>query len=550
MKISKKILFSLVILFSMSCITQLQAQDYDLVILNGRVMDPETMLDAKLNVGVTNGKIAIITPNNITGKETIDATNHVVTAGFIDTHFHALDGLSLKMAARDGVTTGMDLEIGAISVDEWYKAKENAWPLNYGTGVSHEGIRIQVHDPETELPTWADAPVLLGKLRAEACADGICGWQDSTSNIDQLNQLLKLADTGMQQGAVAFCSTVGYMVKGVSTLEMFKMQELAGKYGRASTAHVRFHGNPVHPQASHGTDEILANALALNAPLLLCHNNDFGWMENEEKLQLAREQGFNVWSEYYPYDAASTSISSSFFAPNMYKDVFGLSYEETMYDPIADKFLTEEEYLKTSKEDPSRLVVVFSPSRKKWLPNWLRMPHMTVASDAIYSGKGVDSWDLPFSDYQGHPRTGGTRAKVFKLGRELGVPLMFTLAQMSYWPAKHLGDAGLEAMQMRGRMQEGMIADITIFNPETVTDNSTYKSGEQGLPSTGIPYVIVNGKQVVKDSKFQKIWAGQPIRYPVVNESKYESISEEKWLNHRAISTFSLEMAEHEDHKN
>ncbi|WP_211223783.1 amidohydrolase family protein [Gaetbulibacter saemankumensis] len=534
----------------MSCITQLQAQDYDLVILNGRVMDPETMLDAKLNVGVTNGKIAIITPNNITGKETIDATNHVVTAGFIDTHFHALDGLSLKMAARDGVTTGMDLEIGAISVDEWYKAKENAWPLNYGTGVSHEGIRIQVHDPETELPTWADAPVLLGKLRAEACADGICGWQDSTSNIDQLNQLLKLADTGMQQGAVAFCSTVGYMVKGVSTLEMFKMQELAGKYGRASTAHVRFHGNPVHPQASHGTDEILANALALNAPLLLCHNNDFGWMENEEKLQLAREQGFNVWSEYYPYDAASTSISSSFFAPNMYKDVFGLSYEETMYDPIADKFLTEEEYLKTSKEDPSRLVVVFSPSRKKWLPNWLRMPHMTVASDAIYSGKGVDSWDLPFSDYQGHPRTGGTRAKVFKLGRELGVPLMFTLAQMSYWPAKHLGDAGLEAMQMRGRMQEGMIADITIFNPETVTDNSTYKSGEQGLPSTGIPYVIVNGKQVVKDSKFQKIWAGQPIRYPVVNESKYESISEEKWLNHRAISTFSLEMAEHEDHKN
>ena len=441
-------------------------EEYDLVILNGRVMDPETMLDDVLNVGVKDGKIAIITPDKIKGKETINAKGHVVAPGFIDTHFHALDGLSLKMAARDGVTTGMDLEIGAIFVDEWYKAKENAWPLNYGTGVSHEGIRIQVHDPETTLPAWADAPVLLGKLRADACADGTCGWQDTPSDIEHLNQLLKIADKGMQQGAVAFSSTIGYMVKGVTTLEMFKMQELAGRYGRVSTAHVRFHGNPVHPQASIGTDEILANALALNAPLLLCHNNDFGWMENEEKFQRARAQGFNVWTEYYPYDAASTSISSSFFAPEMYKGVFGAVYEETMYDPIADKFLTEEEYLQTAKDDPSRLVVVFSPSRKIWLPSWLRMPHMTVASDAIYSGKGVDSWDLPYEEYQGHPRTGGTRAKVLRLGREQGVPLMFSLAQMAYWPAKHLGDAGLEAMQMRGRMQEGMVADIVIFDPK------------------------------------------------------------------------------------
>ena len=54
------------------------AQDYDLVINNGRVIDPETMLDAKLNVGVKDGRIAIITPKTISGVETIDATGHVV----------------------------------------------------------------------------------------------------------------------------------------------------------------------------------------------------------------------------------------------------------------------------------------------------------------------------------------------------------------------------------------------------------------------------------------------------------------------------------------
>ena len=406
--------------------------------------------------------------------------------------------------------------------------------------MSHEGIRIQVHDPETKLPEWADAPILLGKLRADACADGTCGWQDSQSDIEHLNSLLKLADEGFQQGALAFSSTIGYMVKGVSTLEMYKMQEIAGKYGRVSTAHVRFHGNPVNPQASLGTDEILANALALNSPLLLLHNNDIGWMENEEKLQKARAAGYNVWSEYYPYDAASTSISSSFFKPEMYKGVFGAKYEDTMYDPIADKFLTEEEYAQTAKEDPSRLVVVFSPSRKEWLPNWLLMPHMTVASDAIYSGKGIDSWDLPFTDYQGHPRTAGTRAKVLRLGRENGVPLMFSIAQMAYWPAKHLGDAGLKAMQQRGRVQEGMIADITIFNPETVTDNATYKSGEQGMPSTGIPYVIVHGQLVVENSEFKKVWAGQPIRYPITTNGKLEELSQEEWQKHDGISPVSV----------
>jgi len=87
------------------------AADYDLVMLNGRVTAPETMLDAKLNVGVKDGMIAVVITETITGKETIDATGHVVAPGLVDTHFHSLDGLSMKMAARDGVNTGMDIEM-------------------------------------------------------------------------------------------------------------------------------------------------------------------------------------------------------------------------------------------------------------------------------------------------------------------------------------------------------------------------------------------------------------------------------------------------------
>lgn len=90
-------------------------------------------------------------------------------------------------------------------------------------------------------------------------------------------------------------------------------------------------------------------------------------------------------------------------------------------------------------------------------------------------------------------------------------------------------------MKLRGRMQHGMVADITIFDPEKVTDNATYKMGEQGLPTTGIPYVIVSGKMVVKDSKFHKIWAGQPIRFSLEDKGRFVPASVEKW-----IETYSI----------
>ena len=519
-----------------------RVDNLDLVILNGRVMDPETQLDAVRNVGVKDGRVVVITEDELTGAETIDATGHVVAPGFIDLHFHALDGLSLKLAALDGVTTGMDLEIGAIGVGAWYDAKEGAWPLNYGTGVSQEAVRLQVHDPEVEIDGWYDAPKILGGLRAQACADGTCGWQDSRSDLEALNKILRIMDEELRQGALNISSTVGYMAPGMTTYEMFKTQELGAKYGRYLGAHVRFHANTVTPEGPLGFSEILANAMALKAPVSILHNNEYGWWENEEKLQEARAQGLNVWSEYYPYEAASTSISSEFFLPEKIAALGGgRPYEEIMYDPIADKFLTQEDYEKTKKKDPSRLVFAFNPNRKEWMPYWLRMPHMIVAADAIYSGKGIDSWDLPDTEYKGHPRTAGTRGKVLRLAREHGVPLMFTITQMSYWPAKHLGDTGVKAMQERGRLQEGMVADITIFDPETVTDRATYNAGEQGKPTSGIPYVIVNGQVVVRNSEFQKVWAGQPIRFPIEERGRFKPITVEGWTRHFAIPTPSFD---------
>ena len=139
------------------------------------------------------------------------------------------------------------------------------------------------------------------------------------------------------------------------------------------------------------------------------------------------------------------------------------------------------------------------------------------------NGKSL-TFDDPYEAYVGHPRTAGSHAKVLRLAREHDIPLMHTLKQLSYWSALHLGNAGLEAMKKRGRLQKGMVADITIFDAKTVTDNATHELGKQGLPSSGIPYVLVNGTVVVNDSKVLRVFPGQPIRYPTEESGRFEAV--------------------------
>jgi len=514
-------------------------ENLDLVILNGRVMDPETELDAVRNVGIKDGKIVVVTAQTIEGAETIDAKDLVVAPGFIDTHYHAVDVFATKMALRDGVTTGMDLEAGSFKVKEWYDEKaKTGWQVNYGTAASLLFVRMAVHDPEVGL----DVPIDMSTIRpfiAKAAADGVQGWAETRSSIEDMNQIMQILDEDLRQGALGVAAPTAYMANGVTSYELFAAQRAGANYGRLTSSHTRYHLLSDTPtEAPIAFDEIFTNAMLLNAPLIMCHNNDYGWWEIEEKLQLARAKGLNMWSEYYPYAAGSTAITAAFLRPSEWVEKRGYRYEDTIYDPIDDAYLTNETYAALMKKEPGRSVVVEFPYRKPWMNNWLAIPHMTIASDSMV-GVGADGeslpWDADWTEYRGHPRTSGTRGKAFRMAREQGVPLMFTVAQASYWAAKHLGDTGLEAMQDRGRLQVGKIADITIFDPETITDNSGFKVGEHGIPTTGIPYVVVNGTIVVKDSEVLPVKPGQPIRFPVEPKGKFQPIEVGTWLNEHTI---------------
>ncbi len=514
---------------------------YDLVILGGRVMDPETMYDDLANVGISNGRIATITKEPITGKETVDAVGLVVAPGFIDTHFHAVDPFATKLALRDGTTTGMDLELGSTAVGEWYAKKaKDGWQVNYGTTSSLNLNRLLVHDPEVKIDgpiDFSTAPRYLN----ESAKDGTQGWSVSRSSLEQLNQLMALLDEDLRNGAVGVGVGAAYMARGMTSYEQFEAQRTAARFGRLASVHTRYHLSSQTPmEATVAFDEVLANAMLLKAPLLLAHDNDYGWWENEEKLQMARAQGYNMWAEYYPYDAGSTVVSADFLRPEVWEQVYGCAYEKTIYDPVADTFLDKAAFAKLVAEEPGHTVVVFMPYRTDWMQYWLTMPEMTVATDAM-AGVGSDGtllpWEADYTKYAGHPRTAGAMAKTLRLARERGVPLMFTLCQLSYWTAKHLGDAGLEAMEERGRVQVGKVADLTLFDPTNARDNASYKAGENGLPSTGIPHVIINGMLVVKDSEVLPVRCGQPIRYPVEHKGRFVSVDSRRWIRKHTIET-------------
>jgi hypothetical protein len=238
------------------------AQDYDVVILNGRVMDPETHYDATANVGVKDGRIARITKDAISGHETIDATGHVVTAGFIDQHYHWTRPVGYKLALRDGVTTAMDLEAGAngLRINDWYNMHEGQAQVNYGTASSHEFARGNVFDGFTE---GLDAPsaVIAGRSGEN--------WAEGVLDIETGNKLLQIIDEGLRQGAIGVASTVGYF-PGSTARELYEVQKVGAHYGRASFVHTRYTPGTATTTVN-GIQEILLNAVALDAPVCVNH---------------------------------------------------------------------------------------------------------------------------------------------------------------------------------------------------------------------------------------------------------------------------------------
>ena len=194
-------------------------KEYDIVITGGRVIDPETGLDAVRNVGIKGGKIAAVTEEPIKGKETIDATGHVVSPGFIDMHSHNCGyPFGQKLALHDGVTTPMELELGVYPVKGWYNSLEGKSRTNYGATVGSIPIRERILNPDFK--ELFDGYLILDALDRPADSHLSMKWSKEHASAEQIEEFERMMEEGLQEGAIGVGHAVGYMVDGCSQQEL------------------------------------------------------------------------------------------------------------------------------------------------------------------------------------------------------------------------------------------------------------------------------------------------------------------------------------------
>ena len=445
----------------------------DRVILGGRVIDPESQLDAVRNIGLSGGRVAVITSNAINGRDAIDARGLVVAPGFIDLHSHGTTAETYRMQSLDGVTTTLELELGTSDVDAWYRERSGGQRINYGVSVGHIKVRMAVMRDSGD---WM--PVDNGAYGVASAA--------------QVREIIERIESGLSEGAI--CIGAGFPYTPAATRE-----ELLAVFRIAARTRT-----PVHVHITPGVEglkEVLALAAETNAPLQVVHINSSSLSETPvmlEMIEAARARGQDVTAEAYPYTAGMTEIQSATIQ-DIYKSAPDARLGEIEWPRTGERLNRDsfEQYTRTGGP------IVVHSNTEEMVAAAITSPLTMIASDTYWQNG------------TGHPRTTGTFSKV--LGRyvreERSLSLMEAIHKMTLKPAQRL-EQRVPAMRNKGRLRVGADADITIFDAERVMDRSTYR--EPSLPPVGIRHVIVNGVSVVANGQaVEGAPPGKPVRAPI-----------------------------------
>lgn len=444
------------------------SQTYDLVIQGGRVIDPETGLDAVRNIGITQGKIQQISPDVLDGKRVISARGLVVAPGFIDLHQHGQDLESQRVKALDGVTTALEMEIGKPDVAAFLQSKQGHSIINYGTAASHVAAR--------SLAFQAAMPA-TGLLPKSGPAT------DEPASLEQIEAMKARLRHELDAGALAIGMGIQY-TPGATRWEVVEMFRLAAERGVPVYTHVRSSGKREPGSSIESVDEVIAAAAVTGASLHVVHINSSCGSLAPDCLSLiagARARGLDVTTEAYPYEAGMTYVNSALFNPG-WQEKFGITYHELMLPQTGER-LTKERFDELHASSNPQLVVLFNNTMEA-VDSVFRNPLVMVASDGD----------------QGHPRNAGTFCRVLaRYVRSQGaLTLTDAIRKMSLMPAQML-ERSTPAARLKGRLQEGADADVVVFDPQTVSDRSTYQHPMEA--SVGIEYLIVGGITVVEKGK-------------------------------------------------
>ncbi len=458
----------------------LSAEPFDLVIANGRVIDPDSGLDAARHLGISGDSIAAISATPLEAKTVIDATGLVVAPGFIDLNIHNPNLETNGVRVLDGVTTALEMEGGTIDLDRWYREHASAGIIHYGIVVSYWDARVQVMgDPELE---------------------GVALWtqvEQTKATQDQIDAILAILDQALADGALGIGIPLEY-VPAATQAEVLEVFRLAAKHDAPAHIHMRSWGYDEKRIRSYGDlYEVIGGAVASGADIHVLHINS---SYNEwtpiglELIGKARARGLPITTEMYPYAFGGCPSSSAYFDD---WETYPEEYFRTKLRLAATgEWLTKEKFraIRALNEDVG---LICYDNTEEMVSLAVESPLTMIASD----GGGTL-----------HPRIAGTFSRV--LGRyvrdEKLLNLNEALFKMTIMPARHL-EKRVPAMRRKGRLQPGTDADGVAFDPDKIIDRSTVL--EPLKPSLGMRHVLVAGVPVVRDGELlDGVLPGRPIR--------------------------------------
>lgn len=432
------------------------------------MIDPATHTDRIADVGIRSGKVVTTSGHGLRGKTVLQAQGKVVSPGFVDilasTH---PEGDRYKV--MDGVTTVLSTHGGPIGVAKWLSDQQARGPLvNYGTVVGHFALRDAAGATDRNLPATPE----------------------------QVQRMVQLADTAHREGALGVGFGIEYL-PGTSGEEVVELAKVAARYHTSVHAHVRL---PHLLDPFQGINELIAASAATGARTQVVHIGSMAIHRQKQALALidaARKRGIDIAADIYPYDAWMTRLQSAIFDPGWQQKLL-LDYQDLVWVATGER-ITEESFPRLRAQGG---FVACHQIPEAEIELALRHPEVSVASDGYIGETNSD-----------HPRSSGTFSRV--LGRYVRekrvISLPVALRKMTLQPVLRL-QPGAPALRTKGRLSPGMDADITVFDPNTVADRSTFQNPRQF--SAGIIHVLVNGVPVVQDGRLQieRGGPGRPLR--------------------------------------
>ena len=444
---------------------------FDVVINNGRVIDPASGFDGLVNVGIDGARITALHTVSLQGRETIDAGDRIVAPGFIDLLSYEPNEFGAWLKIADGVTSNLAMHGVGGPADQFFDRYAGRSPVHFGGAFHHH--------------YWRGSQLGIGIEEAPSAAA-----------LDRLEQAARRAiERGF--GGIAFSPEYS---PGTTNDEMARLVAVAASYDHVSFFHLR-HSDPDPPGTSlEALAEVMSIAERHQAAVHIQHLTSTGGTHVMDEaialIEQARDFGIDITACVYPYDFWGTFLASNRFARG-WRDRYRIDYDDLQIAGTAER-LTSVTFAQARAEN--KLVAALGSIPEEEVQLAMSRPWVMIGSDAI-----------PTVGLNNHPRGAGTFARTLgRYVRDLGVlDLRSALAKMTIQPALRV-ERMIPAMRRKGRLQRGADADIVVFDPTRIEDRATV--AEPGRPSAGVSWVLVDGRIALRNGRPQReVLAGRPL---------------------------------------